>query len=210
MFAGHRVLVIDPASTSGYCILQHYQDSTKKWDFQKNSFGGVCEIGKPEYFSIKAGKEGDHTGHSCNQIYDFFKKIILKEEITMVAMEDYVFSRFAKQGAKLNVAIRAALQMLCSSLQIPYLIIPISLWKRSVSGRGSASKEDKLKWKTKANKMFIVESLTKDYGLKFPEKVANQKGKMVKFKYDLSDVLGQAICVTKVFFNSKVEFIFQW
>lgn len=210
MFAGHRVLVIDPACTSGYCILQHYQDSSKKWDFKENVYSGRCEIGKPEYFAIKVGKEGDHTGNSCNQIYSFFKNIIVREEITMVAMEDYIFSRFAKQGAKLNVAIRTALQMLCANLQIPYLIIPIALWKRSVSGRGSASKEEKLKWKSKANKMFIVESLTKDYGLKFPEKVANQKGKMVKFKYDLSDVIGQAICISKVFFNSEIEFSFNW
>ncbi len=206
-FVGHRVLVIDPATTSGYCIVQHYQDFEKKWDFKAHTYAGECEISQPQYFTLKTSKEGDHTGNSCNQIYEFFKKVALEEEITMMAMEDYIFSRFAKQGAKLNVAIRAALQMLADDLKIPYIIIPIALWKRSVSGRGRPTKEEKAKWGKAANKRFIAEAL-KSYGINLPEKIKNSKGRMVNFKYDLSDVIGQAICISKIFFCSKVTIDF--
>lgn len=202
-FEGHKVLVIDPATTSGYCIVQHYQSCGSKWDFQNHVYSGECEISQPQYFTLKASKEGDHTGNSCNQIYYFFLRLALKEEITMIAMEDYIFSRFAKQGAKLNVAIRSALQMLADDLKIPYIIIPIALWKRTVSGRGRPSKEEKNLWGKAANKRFIAEALKK-YGIYLPEKIQNAQGRMVNFKYDLSDVIGQAICIAKIFFKSKV------
>ena len=212
LFEYHKCLIIDPATTSGYCIMRHFQDLDGKFDLEKNIFSGECVIETPQFFTATLDKNfsGDPTGRICNLVYDFFKQIIEKEAINFVAIEQYMFSRRSSTGSGLNVAVRSAIEMLCDSMKIRCLVLGISFWKKTIAGRSIPTKEQKNLWKSKANKMFIVQALKEKYGIEFPEKIKNEKGKLVNFKYDLSDVVAQAICVCQNFFSSKAFFEFDW
>lgn len=209
-----KTLVIDPALTSGFCTVEHYQEIGKELSYENNCFSGYSVVKNPRVYTCPAFSEGgDLTGKICANIFEYFEKILLAEQkpYTRLAIEQYVFSRGKKTGSTLNVSIRTALIMLCQKYSLPYVIIPISLWKKSVSGRAFPTKEQKALWKTKANKLFITEALTKQYGIKIPEKIKSQKtGRLVNFKCDISDAIGQAICLCKKTYGEEIYFDIQW
>lgn len=209
-----KSLVIDPAISSGYCIAEHYQQIGKPLSYEEKKSEGFSIIRDPKVYTCNISSEkGDSTGEICQDIFNHFEKIILKQKtpFTRVAIEQYMFSRGKKTGATLNVSIRTAIIMLCQKHNIPYIIIPISLWKKSVAGRAFPTKEQKALWKSKANKFFILEALKTKYGINFPEKIKSQKSKrMINFKCDISDAIGQAICLSQKTYGEEIYFEIEW
>lgn len=209
-----KSLVIDPALTSGYCTVEHFQEIGKPLSYSKNIFSGYSVVKNPSVYTCPDfSGEGDLTGKICSEIFSYFEKILLSEKVpfTRVAIEQYMFSRGKKTGSTLNVSIRTAIIMLCEKYKIPYVIIPISLWKKSVSGRAFPTKEQKALWKTKANKFFIIDSLRTKYSIEIPEKIKSQKtGRLINFKCDISDAIGQAICLCKKTYGEEIYFDISW
>jgi hypothetical protein len=116
--------------------------------------------------------------------------------VKMVVVEDYFFSSRFTAGSNVNPAYRAAIHMASRFLNVPYEILNISQWKSFVVGRSTPTKEQKKKWgKAAANKNMVVEALVKRWNISLPTYSLSPKtGKPIKFRYDISDAIGQAVC----------------
>lgn len=198
-----KILVVDPALTSGHNIITienttplpetfSYSELVNKV-VKSNNFR--CKISSYGYVIVPPSlrSQDSGTGKVCNYVYEKYKKIIIDNDIDHLAIENYYFSKRAATGSTINVSIRTALYMLAEDMGLSYTVIEINDWKRRVSGRVRPNASDKKKYGKNAKEMFIKSSLEDEWGISFPEKFRNEKGREVNFKFDICAAIGQAI-----------------
>jgi Holliday junction resolvasome RuvABC endonuclease subunit len=177
------ILVLDPAQSTGYCLVSVYEEEGKK-------VGNIYEYG---YLEVDTSSlyQGDHCLDLSHQI----EVIIEKNKVTEIALEDYFFSKRFASGSSVNAAFRTTIHMLARRLDLHYEILNISAWKIFVSGRTTPTLEQKRKWgKLPAKKLAIQEALWKNYGFRFPNhSISTKTKKPIHFRYDIVDVVGQAV-----------------
>ncbi len=175
-----KVLSLDPADSTGYCIMNIASDLS------------TAEI--VEYGYIDVDTSSNFQGDHCLDLMNRVKSIIDAHDVTHVTVEDYFFSQRFANGSNVNAAYRTALHILCRLNKLDYTILNISAWKSFVAGRSVPTKEQKLKWgKEAGKKLFIQQALWERWGFKFPNHSLSEKtGKPIIFRFDIVDVVGQA------------------
>lgn len=181
-----NILVLDPAASTGYCIVRVYKTSADIYEY------GIIDIDKTSDYG------GDHYLDLMAKI----QKIIDDHEIDDIAIEDYYFDRKKATGSTENVAYRTAIHIVARNNNLPYTVLSITAWKNFVAGRSKPSKEHKKIWGKDANKIYIQDSLWNRFGFRFSNhSISNKTGKPIKFRMDIVDVVGQAIYYLNIFKN---------
>lgn len=176
-----RVLVLDPAESTGYCILI-IEDDFSSAEIIKYGFIDV---------NTTSNFQGDH----CLDLMSRLAFLITQYQIDHIAVEDYFFSQRFANGSNVNASYRTAIHILARQLKIDYTILNISAWKSFVAGKSVPSKEQKTKWgKEAAKKLYIQQALWERWNFKFPNHSLSEKtGKPILFRFDIVDVVGQAV-----------------
>jgi len=184
-----NVLVLDPANSTGYCIY-NYDKANSSMDITS---WGFIEIKQSDNYL------GDQYIDLGNQV----EKLIKDNDIQMVAVEDYFFSRRSPQGANLNCSYRAMIHMKSRELKLHYEILNISLWKKFINGRSTSTKEQKAKWgKEPSKKLMTQESLFNRWNIRFPNHSTSLlTGKPIKFRYDIVDAVAMAIFHASIYLH---------
>lgn len=184
-----KILTIDPASSTGYCIgeLKDGNFNIVDWGF------------------IEVENLTDYDGDRYVDYRKKIKKLIKDYNVGMVGVEDYFFSNRSPQGSTLNCAYRAVIHLVCREYSIHYEILNISLWKKFVNGRSTSTKDQKAKWgKEPSKKLMTQESLWLKWDIRFPNHSLSKKtGKPIKFRYDIVDAVGMAIFHTSIYLHAK-------
>ncbi len=185
-----KVLVLDPANSTGYCIFE-YDESKASANITS---WGFIEI-----------KQYDYAGDQYIYLLNKVDELIRNNDIDQVAVEDYFFSRRSPQGANLNCAYRAMIHMKARELGKHYEVLNISLWKKYINGRSTSTKEQKAKWgKEPSKKLMTQESLYKKWAIKFPNhSISFKTGKPIKFRYDIVDAVAMAIFYASIYLRAK-------
>lgn len=174
-----KVLVLDPATSSGFMLLDVDE--------------GKVVVERLGLIDLK----GNETSWKLALFYDYISSFITTHNVTKIVFEEYFFSSRFCSGANLNVYIRGMLMLIAGQKCLEVITIPPSDWKKCIAGSCYPSKEQKKKWKAKAKKEYIKEALDVKWGISFPEKVDKSKGpkpKMINLKSDLIDCVGIGIC----------------
>lgn len=176
-----RVLCLDPAASTGFCILDVKDDK---------SSANIIEYG---YIDVDTSSnfQGDHCIDLMNRL-----DVILKQyDIDHVTVEDYFFSQRFANGSNVNAAYRTAIHIFCRLKGIPYTILNISAWKTFVAGRSIPTKDQKKKWGAQsAKKLFIQQALWEKWNFRFPNHSLSEKTqKPIIFRFDIVDVVAQAV-----------------
>jgi len=190
-----NILVLDPANSTGYCIFTYNQSDNsmniKKWGFM----------------DIK--QSSTYLGDQYLDLLSQVDNIIKTNDIHQVALEDYFFSRKSPQGANINCAYRAMIHMKCRELGIHYEILNISLWKKFIICRSTATPDQKIKWgKEAAKKLMTQESLYKKWSIRFPNhSISLLTSKPIKFRYDIVDAVAMAIFYGSIYLRvNKIQY----
>lgn len=184
-----KVLVLDPASSTGYCLV----------DIKKNT----ADI--YSYGFIDIDSNTDYDADRCIILMDKVKDLIISNNVTKVAVEDYFFSKRFAQGSSLNISFRAAIYIQVRLMGLEYTVLNVSNWKKFISGRTTPTKDQKKKWgKEASKKIMIQESIWKKFNIRFPNhSISSKTGKPIKFRYDVVDAVGQAIYFCKLYLDVK-------
>jgi len=184
-----NVLIIDPASSTGYCIY--------KFD------GASADI--IDWGFIEVENTTNYDGDRYIDLGTKVSKLIIDNDIEMVGIEDYFFSGRSPQGATLNCAYRAVIHMTCREHDIHYEVLNISLWKKFINGRSTSTKEQKKKWgKEPSKKLMTQESLWNKWNIRFPNhSISKKTGKPIKFRYDIVDAVGMAVFHASIYLHAK-------
>ena len=179
--ADHLYLVLDPATSTGYCLVR------RPYPY------GRADIF--EYGILTVDTSHDLQGFHCLDLMRQITAILDKYPVTHLALEDFFFSKKFCSGSTVNGAFRTAIHILACQRGIPYSILNISLWKAFVAGRSMPTKAQKTQWgKSLANKYFIQQALHERYGFQFPNHWTSAKTrKPIRFKSDIVDAVGQAV-----------------
>jgi Holliday junction resolvasome RuvABC endonuclease subunit len=189
---GANVLVLDPAISTGWCILSISNDGEKAIIYAQGFIDVDCT--------------SDYTGDWCIDLQTQLEEMISKHCISHIAVENFFFSKRFANGSTVNVELRTAIYIIARTLGIPYTILGISEWKKFVSGRVTPTKEQKVKWgKNRSKKIAIQEALWERYQIKFPNHSLSKKtGKPITLRLDLVDVVAQAIYFSKIFIGVTI------
>lgn len=185
-----NVLILDPASSTGYCIY---------------TIDNQASVMITHWGFIDVDNTTDYDGDRYIDLSNKVAKLIADHDIDQVGVEDYFFSGRSAQGSTLNCAYRAVIHMVCRQMNIHYDIINISLWKKFINGRSTSTKEQKKKWgKEPSKKLMTQESLWKKWNIKFPNhSISLKTGKPIKFRYDIVDAVGMAVFHASIYLNAK-------
>ena len=190
-----KVLVLDPASSTGYCI----------YELDKNkASANIIAWG-----FLDIANDTDYDGDRYLDLLSQIDKMIKDNDIDEVALEDYFFSRRSPQGANLNCSYRAMIHMKSRELKKHYEILNISLWKKYINGRSTSTKEQKAKWgKEPSKKLMTQESLYKKWNIRFPNhSISLKTGKPIKFRYDIVDAVAMAIFHASIYHHvNNIEY----
>jgi Holliday junction resolvasome RuvABC endonuclease subunit len=182
-----NILVIDPANSTGYCIVSVKDD--------------CADIFLYKFIDIE---EHEYLGDRYIEISKKIKDIIIAHEITEVAIEDFFFSGKFANGVALNVGYRAVIHMACRELGLHYTILNMALWKKFIVGHSMPTKEQKKKWGKQASKKIMVqEALWNKWGIRFPNHSVSKIGRNIKFRYDVVDSVAMCIYFLSEFKNIK-------
>lgn len=184
-----NVLVLDPATSSGYCLLSIDKE---------NDVANIYEEGY-----IDVNTKSDYQGDHCLDLMNKLSSIIDRESCSKIVIEDFFFSYKFRNGSNVNSAFRTAIHILARQKDIPYLIININAWKTYIAGRSTPTREQKKKWGKIANKMFIQQALWEKYKFKFPNHSISEKGRVIKFRTDIVDVVAQAIYFVRMILDIR-------
>jgi Holliday junction resolvasome RuvABC endonuclease subunit len=187
-----KALVLDPAASTGYCLVEINGDK-----------GTIYEYG-----FIEIRDDTDFDGDRCIDMMQQVKKLIEDHDVTEIAHEDYFFSKRFAQGGTLNVALRTAIQIQARQLGLDYTILNVSNWKKFIANRSTPTKEQKALWgKEPAKKLMIQQALWDKWGYRFPNhSISKKTGKPIKFRYDVVDAVGQAVFFCRLHLNlTEVE-----
>ena len=181
-----KVLVLDPAKSTGYCVIHLFPEQTRTLII---AYGNI-------QVTVTDGLEGQ----AYLDLETKVKQLIDQYQPESIAMECYFMSGADKfGGCNLNVGFRAILQTLACRFSMPYEMLNISQWKKSValSSRPSAAQIEK--WgKTAANKLFIQQALFERFNIRFPEYcVSPESGRVVQYRSDAMDAVGMATFVAE-------------
>lgn len=186
--SSHNYLVLDPGNSMGYCIV--------------TITGDKAEIIKYGFYDIDTSS--DYEGDSSLDLMQWMSKKIKKYNIEGIAREDYFVSRRCIKGVNINLYYRGAIDIEARKNQLYSVVIGPSEWKRHVCGRSTPTKEQKIKYKKDDKKCMILESLYHKYKIRFPNYSVSQKnGRIIKFRYDISDAVGIAIYFLEKLKNIK-------
>lgn len=186
-----RILSIDPATTTGWCVIE----------FDRDNDTVICII---DYGFFTINTLSDYEGDHCILMQQTIKNLINKYDVNEICLEDYFFSRRACQGANKNLYYRGAIMIKCREMNLVYKIINIYNWKKFINGKSTVSKEMKRKYKSIANKMCTVISLYDTYDIKFPNQFiqsGSDKKRLVNFKMDIVDSIAIGIYFMKEKFS---------
>jgi len=181
-----NIIIIDPATTTGYCICT-VNTADKK--------GKIIEYGFLEV-DITSEYQGDH----CIDLMEKIKQKIIVYNVKNIGIEDYFYSAKFKNGCNVNGAFRTAIHILARTMKIDYKILSISMWKKHIAGRSTPSKIEKEIWKKNANKYFIQQALYKKWNIKFPNH-SIRGGKIIALKSDVVDSVAMSIYFMKNHYN---------
>lgn len=189
------VLVLDPANSTGYCLVSI----------------GLNPEGKAEtgviysYGFLDVDTSSDFSGDWCLDLQSQLREICKRHSAQHIAMEDFFFSKRFANGSKVNVELRTAIAMLARELGLNYTILGISEWKKFISGRSTPTKEQKKKWgPARAKKLAIQEALWTRYQIRFPNHSRSKKtNKPIAFRLDIVDVVAQTIYFCKIYLDVK-------
>ncbi|PKP03208.1 MAG: crossover junction endodeoxyribonuclease RuvC [Bacteroidetes bacterium HGW-Bacteroidetes-6] len=124
MANGNLILGIDPGTNiMGYCILRF-----------KNSNYKIISIG-----SLKLNRLNSHL-EKLNGIVEFMQKLLLEHKPDVLAIEEPFFGKNVQSMLKLGRA-QGVVMAIAMAQQIPIVEITPRRVKQSVTGSGSASKE---------------------------------------------------------------------
>lgn len=182
------VLVLDPAESTGYCLVQLDGDSATIYEY------GLINIAPHDY-------EGDR----CIDLMNKVDQLITQHHVSHIVVEDYFFSRRFAKGCDMNMAYRTAIHILSRQRNLDYTILNISQWKKFIAGRTTPTREQKDKWgKAPAKKLMIQQALWEKYGFRFPNHSISEKtGKPIKFRFDIVDVVAQAVCYCRLYLDLR-------
>ena len=173
------LLALDLALTSGYCFARVKGDDK----------GEIYRWG-----TFRVDDSSSFLGDHCLDLQSRVRDLIEEEKVTHLVVEDYFFNPRKRNGSQVNVALRTAVYILARTLGLEYTIISISGWKTYIAGSSKPNKEQKKKWKTRAQKFYIQEALWKRYKIRFPNHGISEKtGKPTAPVSDVVDVVGQMI-----------------
>lgn len=186
-----NILIIDPASSTGYCLYK-FNESDVSADIISWGF-------------IEVYNDTDYDGDRYVEYRKNIKQLIEEHDVKMVGVEDYFFSKMSPQGSTLNCAYRAMVHLVCREVGIHYDILNISLWKKFINGRSTATKLQKSKWgKEPAKKLMTQESLWLKWNVRFPNhSISKKTGKPIKFRYDIVDAVAMAIFHASIYLHAK-------
>lgn len=182
-----RVLVLDPAASTGYVLFKVRTRST-----------GAVKAQMYAYGHIDVDTSSDFQGDHCIDLTDKIESLMEEHLVDCVALEDYFFSRKFVNGSSVNAAYRTAIHILCRKRGLPYTILNVSLWKTYVAGRSTPTKEQKKRWGPKAKKYFIQEALWKSYQIRFPNYALSNKNRRICFRSDVVDAVAMGIYFCKM------------
>lgn len=173
------LLALDPAESTGYCLVNIGDDEADIF----------------EYGFIDVDTSSDYQGDHCIDLMTKIQGLIDEHSVEHIAVEDYFFSKRFANGCTINAAFRTAIHILARQNEIEYTIIGISAWKSFVTGRATPTKEQKKMWGAEAaKKLYVQQALWDWYGFRFPNhSVSKVTGKPIAFRYDIVDVVGQAV-----------------
>jgi len=117
------------------------------------------------------------------------QRLIMIEEPQIVIQESFFASGKFCQGVDVNFVLRGLISMACSREDKSLLTASPSEWKKFVAKRSSPTKEEKLKYGTKAKKAFIQEAL-RNKGIILPEKYTGPSGRKINVTSDVWDAIG--------------------
>ena len=175
-----HILVLDPATSCGYCIANYDKEKDTATIFEEGFFD----------VDTSSNYQGDHCINLMDQIESLINKIM---PCTHIVIEDFFFNKKYRNGSTVNAAFRTAIHILARKKDIPYTIININAWKTFIAGRSTPTREQKKQWGKFANKLFIQDALWKKYNFKFPNHSMSVKGRPIKFRTDIVDVVAQTI-----------------
>lgn len=175
------ILVIDPGSSTGYCLVNIEEEYTSA-DIYEYGFIDV---------DLTSEFQGDHCLDLMNKLQD----MIDLHYVEHIVIEDYFFSRKCRNGSNVNAAFRTAIHILARQNELDYTIVNISAWKTFVAGKSTPTKEQKKQWGVEAaKKLYMQQALWEKYKFKFPNHSLSPKtGKPIVFRFDIIDVVGQAV-----------------
>lgn len=179
------ILVLDPANSTGYCLAK----------VQIDEEGYYTSADIYEYGFIDVDHSSDMQGDHCLDLMARLQSLIDDHWVEHIAVEDYFFSKRFVNGCNANAAYRTAIHILARQNDISYTVLNISAWKSFVAGRSTPTKDQVLRWgKEAAKKLFIQQALWDRFGFRFPNHSFSEKnGKPIAFRYDIVDVVGQAV-----------------
>jgi Holliday junction resolvasome RuvABC endonuclease subunit len=180
-----KILALDPSA------------GTTGWAF----FCGkcICEA------DFKSFDKTEFNGDRYLQAQTWLEEMIKLWKPDLILIEGYFFSSRFATGTSVNSELRGSMKATIRDFDLPYTVVNPTAWKRTITGRVRPTRAEKKKWgKEKSKKMMVLIKL-KEMGIKFPEKVKNPKtGKMINFKFDVSDALGILIAHLQDF---EIEYI---
>ena len=184
-----RILVVDPAATTGYAIVERDGDEAKI----------------VEYGFVEVDTESEYMGDWCIDLMEKIKDIMIHKTIDSIAIEDYFFGGKFASGSSVNTHYRAAIHIQARKADMHYEILKVSEWKKWVAGRATSTKEQKKKYgKEASKKIMIQEALWHKYGFRFPNhSISPKTGKPVQFKYDIVDAVGMAVFYLEKYLEVK-------
>lgn len=183
--SSYNYLVLDPGDSMGYCIVI--------------ITGDKAEIIKYGFYDIDTSS--DYMGDSSIDLMQWMSKKIKEYNIEGIVREAYFFSSRFRNGVNKNLFYRGAIDIKARENKLHYDVVGPSEWKRHLCGRSTPTKEQKRKYKKDDKKCMILESLYHRYKIRFSNYSVSQKnGRIIKFRYDISDAVGIAI-----FFIEKLK-----
>lgn len=179
------VLVLDPATSTGFCLV----------NIEIDEEGWYTSADIYEYGFIDVDASSEYQGDHCIDLMNRLQTIIDEHAVEHIAVEDYFFSKRFVNGCNANAAYRTAIHILARNNELGYTILNVSAWKTYVGGRSTPTKEQKQQWGAEAaKKLYIQQALWDTFGFRFPNhSLSETTGKPIAFRYDIVDVVGQAV-----------------
>jgi Holliday junction resolvasome RuvABC endonuclease subunit len=187
------VLCLDPALCSGYCLIKLCFEKKMGKDGKKRKHFFGADI--YEYGILRVENNQDNPGVVLMEYENKILELVDKHGVKDIGVEKYFFSKRFANGSTMNVYFRAIVALVAAKKNLGYKEIDISMWKAFVAGKSRPSKEQISKWgKEASKKVFIQQALWENYGFRFSDHCLSEKtGRPIRFKYDVSDVVGQAV-----------------
>ena len=187
-----RLLVIDPAMSSGYAVF---------------AWNGASIVSIEAYGDMAI--EGVTNGHQCIAMMESVSELIKTHRPNRVLVEDYFFRGRTANGSTMNVALRAATWMACTTCNVEYSTVPPITWKKFIVGRSKPSVSENTMWGAHADKIIVQHALWRLFSIRFPNhSISHKTQKPVKMRYDAVDAVAMGIWYYSV--NSLSAPITQW